>query len=103
MRELASENFAWALYEDEATGLLHVEFICNQSAFYFAVVTTLVPDEAAKVVQPAGPRVTEAGRQLLERLGREAQGSPAKFEEKRRAAWRALDRDVPVVPPLRPA
>lgn len=102
MRVLCEDRFHFALHDDEATGALYLEAVCNQSAAYFTITCQLLPAEAAHFGPPGARKVTAAGKALCGRLADEAQWSPAKFAASRDEAWRALGQPgAPEVPPLR--
>jgi hypothetical protein len=98
MRQRFLDDFHYALLEDEATGALYLQAICNRSAAYFTVETKLLPDEAAVVL--AHGHVTEAGKALLGKLADQAQWSVEDFKKARDQAWQAVG--LPAAPPVPP-
>ena len=57
-RLIESEHFFYQLHE-RANGVLHLEVITNQSAFYFTVERDLTPEEAARY-RKSGKKCLEA-------------------------------------------
>ena len=99
MRQRFMADSQYVLIEDEKTGALYLQALCNQSAAYFTVEAQLLPAEAAVVLVHG--EVTEEGKALLAKLADQAQWSLTDFKQARDVAWQALGHPcAPPVPPL---